>query len=549
MSYLVGNDLQNSSGAVIIVIAAFALFSTKVFAAGTPAGTAISNQANAAYRANNGQQMPPVASNVVVVVVQQVGAVNITPVTASRSTQINTLVDYPSTVTNSGNGVDNLLLTASSSLGFTVAMYRDANGNSVLDPGELAAGPVTQTGNLPADSTERIITRVTVPNNISLNGQTDILTVTATSAYEPTANAAGTYTTTIASAAMTFTKSVNITAPRGGDRVMYTIAYTNSGGSPATNVTVTDVLDGNLNYVTSSAVPVPSGVTGQTITWNLGAVAPSGSGSITFQADVVNNATPGIEIHNVAQVAYNDGVNLVNITSIENNFITVQSGGVVTVDFGPNRTGSGEAGDTLDYAFTVTNNGSLSETFTLSYVSNQNLVWTYYQDVNSNGQIDPGDAQTTSTGLLASGGQYNVVARTILAVAPANGTVDATTFRAASTTNPSNFETTTGTTTLYIPVMSLVKIADSPVPKPGREIRYQITYSNSGDGHALEFAVTDSIPPNTTYIPSSVKLNNVSKTDAADGDEVTVSGNLITVNVGTINPLASGFIEFRVLIN
>ena len=548
MSYLVGNNLQNRPWAALCIVV-LVLFSTEVFGAGTPAGTTISNQAHAAYRANNGQQMPLVSSNVVAVVVQQVGAVNITPVTASRSTQINTFVDYPSTVTNSGNGADNLLLAASSSHGFTVAMYRDANSNGVLDPGEISAGQITQTGNLAADSTERIITRMTVPNNISLNGQTDILTVTATSAYEPAANAVGTYTTTIASAAMTFTKSVNITAPRGGDRVTYTIAYTNSGASAASNVTVTDVLDNHLNYVTSSAVPVPSGISGQTITWNLGTVAPNGSGSITFQTDIVNNATPGIEIHNVAQVAYNDGPNLVNITSTENNFITVQSGGVVTIDFSPNRTGSGEPGDTLNYAFTATNNGGLAETFTLSFASNQNLVWTYYHDVNGNGQVDPGDVQTTSTGSLPSGGQYNVVARTILPVAPANGTVDATTFKAASTTNAGNFKTTTGTTTLYIPVMSLAKLADSPVPKPGREIRYQITYSNSGNGHALEFAVTDSIPANTTYIPSSVKLNNVSKTDAADGDEVTVVGSLITVNVGLVNPQTSGIIEFRVRIN
>ncbi|MEO8168415.1 MAG: hypothetical protein ABI623_09215, partial [bacterium] len=146
-------------------------------------------------------------------------------------------------------------------------------------------------------------------------------------------------------------------------------------------------------------------------------------------------------------------------------------------------------------------------------------------------------------------GQYKVVARTVLPVASSNGTIDATNFKAASTTNAGNFKTTVGTTTMYIPVMSLVKIADSPEPKPGREIRYQITYGNSGNGHALQFAVTDSIPTNTTYVPSTVKLNNVPKTDSADGDEVTVIGSLITVNVGLVYPQSSGIIEFRVRIN
>ncbi len=97
--------------------------------------------------------------------------------------------------------------------------------------------------------------------------------------------------------------------------------------------------------------------------------------------------------------------------------------------------------------------------------------------------------------------------------------------------------------------MNLTKIADSPEPKPGREIRYQITYGNNGGGHAIQFVVTDAIPANTTYIAQSVQHNTIPKTDEADGDEVTLSNGVITVNVGTVNPAASGVIEFRVRIN
>ena len=97
--------------------------------------------------------------------------------------------------------------------------------------------------------------------------------------------------------------------------------------------------------------------------------------------------------------------------------------------------------------------------------------------------------------------------------------------------------------------MSLVKVADAPVPKPGMEIKYTITYANSGGGHALQFAVTDSIPAHTTYIPQSVKLNGAAKTDESDGDEATVTGGMITIQMGTVNPQISGSIEFRVRIN
>jgi hypothetical protein len=70
-----------------------------------------------------------------------------------------------------------------------------------------------------------------------------------------------------------------------------------------------------------------------------------------------------------------------------------------------------------------------------------------------------------------------------------------------------------------------------------------------GGGYAIQFAVTDAIPANTTYIAESVRHNSAARTDAADADEVTVSGGDVTVNVGTVNPSASGVIEFRVRIN
>ncbi|MBI5474603.1 MAG: DUF11 domain-containing protein [Ignavibacteriae bacterium] len=534
---------------VALWVAVVLLTASNCFSAGTPAGTSIANQAHATYRANNGEPMPPVSSNVVSVIVQQLAAINITPPTATRTTQVNSSIDFPSTITNSGNGTDVILLAASTSLGFQTGIYRDANGNGVLDPGEISAGTISQTTSLAADSSMKAIIRVTVPNNITLNGQTDLLGFVGTSAFESTTKDTASYTTIISSASISFTKNVSNTLARGGDRVTYTLAYANPGSADATNVSVTDVLDNHLRYVTSSSVPPPISVTGQTIVWNLGTVAAGSNGAITFNVDVVNNAPPGTEIHNIAQMQYNDGPNVINLASTETNFITVQSGGIVSVDFSPNRTGSGEPGDTIDYAMTATNNGLLPEAFTLSASSNQNLPWVYYYDANGNGRIDSAEATTSATGMLASGGQYNVVARAILPVVPADGTIDVASFRAASTTNAGNVATATGTTTLRIPVMTLSKLADAPDPKPGRVIRYQITYANVGGGRAVQFAVTDAVPVNTSYMLQSVVHNGTPKTDEADGDEVTVSNNVVAVDVGSVSAGSSGVIEFRVRIN
>ena len=132
---------------------------------------------------------------------------------------------------------------------------------------------------------------------------------------------------------------------------------------------------------------------------------------------------------------------------------------------------------------------------------------------------------------------------------PADRTVDLTTFIVTSVTNPGNRKTVTGTSMINMPVMSVVKVASAPDPKPGKEITYTITYANNGSGRAFQFLVNDVIPANTTYVLQSVKLNNTLKTDEVDADEVAVVGNLIAVNVGTVMPHVTGTIEFRVQIH
>jgi hypothetical protein len=44
-------------------------------------------------------------------------------------------------------------------------------------------------------------------------------------------------------------------------------------------------------------------------------------------------------------------------------------------------------------------------------------------------------------------------------------------------------------------------------------------------------------------------LNGVLKTDAADADEVTVSGATITINLGTVGVGGSGTITYKVVVN
>lgn len=90
-------------------------------------------------------------------------------------------------------------------------------------------------------------------------------------------------------------------------------------------------------------------------------------------------------------------------------------------------------------------------------------------------------------------------------------------------------------------------------PVPGARINYRIDVNVAGSGTANAVVFTDAIPANTTYLASSLRLNNAALTDTADGDAgqfVTAPSSQVRVALGDLTS-ASGTqsIEFAVTIN
>lgn len=112
--------------------------------------------------------------------------------------------------------------------------------------------------------------------------------------------------------------------------------------------------------------------------------------------------------------------------------------------------------------------------------------------------------------------------------------------------------TNTGTFSLSsrtIANMVLTFLQSVTNPSPGDQVTYTLQYSNSGDGTSTNTLFTASAPLQTTYVGGSIKINGVSKTDAADADEVTVSGSSISINLGTVASGASGDFIYKVTVN
>jgi uncharacterized repeat protein (TIGR01451 family) len=535
------------AGMLLVVCLVLCCAGSRALAAGTPAGTIIANQATVVYDDDQGTQQAPIYANTLTFTVGQIAVINLSPASAAKSARLGSVVDYASRITNSGNGSDYFTFSTRSSLNLSLATYHDMNSNGLLDNDEYVAGEIFAVG-LVADGQISIITRLQIPDSVELDGLSDLLTVKSTSMFDTTRSATGQYTTRIESSALVVAKSVSNPTPASGSRVTYTISSSNTGHAPAAGIRVVDVLNPSLRYVAGSANPAPASVSGQTLTWDLAGIDGGAGAEITFEAEVAGGLQQGVVIHNSADVTWLDGAASLATTSSESSFITVASGGTGAVTIAPDRSGAGEPGDTIDQALTVANNGFAAERFDLRFESTRGLLWELRQDSDSNGRIDAGEPVVTTTGVVNAGGRFHLVARTTLPVVESDRTADSTVFRAIPQSNPTAAARAISVTEIGIPVMTLVKTTAQPVQRSGGEITYSISYTNDGSGRAYEFAVIDSIPARTVYVPGSIRVNAAPRTEAIDADGVDVTNGIVTVMLGTVMPASAGTIEFRVRI-
>ena len=537
----------------LLSIISFTVLINNAFAAGTPAGTVVSSRSKVVYTTASGVVSDTLYSNTVSFTVAQIAAVNRTPATNSATTSSDSVnVDYALTITNSGNGTDNFNLTKISSKGFSVTFYHDANGDGILEAGEIAAGAITSTGSLPEDSTYKIHGQDFCPHNPSLNGQSDTTTVTATSVFDNTKTANSTFITTVNTVNFSNIGSgltVNNASPSAGQNVMYTFTFTNNGAVPATGVSISDILTG-LTYVSSTTTSGTVNSSGNPVLFNVGTINPGGSVTVTITLAVPSGASMGTMYNNTMNVTYTAGSNTFTSSS---NTRSVTVGATHGVAISPASIASThESEDSIKYYFTLKNTGNVKDVLLMSYGSSQSLTWKFYKDVNNNGIYDINDTQLAVTDSVNFSDSLHVIAIAITPVVGTDLTQDVTTFTVTSKGDNTKFQSSIATTTIDIAVISLTKVV-APIGNepPGTQMTYTVVYNNTGHGHAYNFKIIDGAPDSTTYVPNSTTLNGVAMTDAADADAVTVTngGKTITVTIGTVPASATGTVAFKITVN
>jgi uncharacterized repeat protein (TIGR01451 family) len=287
-----------------ILLAAVAT-ATPAHAAGTPAGTVISNQATVSFTDVNGNPLSAV-SNIVTTTVSQVAAVTVDPDNGPVTVAPSATHYFAHTVTNGGNGDDTINLTAASAGGWTVALYNDVNGNGTYESGtdtlltDTNADGTPDSGLLAHDGAMHILVAVTVPAGTA-DGASDVTTVTGTSVFDNTKTDTATDTIDTTAPDVAVVKSV---APAGaqppGTTLTYTVVVTNNGTGAANAVVLTDPIPANTTYqagtITYNAAARTDGADADNADYNvtnagqvtvtIGTLGSGASVTVTFQVKI-----------------------------------------------------------------------------------------------------------------------------------------------------------------------------------------------------------------------------------------------------------------------
>ncbi|MFA6793145.1 MAG: hypothetical protein WCS29_04595, partial [Candidatus Neomarinimicrobiota bacterium] len=541
------------------------------FAAGTPAGTAITNFATGTYRDANGNALAPVTSNTVTTIVSQVAGVDISPASQSGNVLGGETVSFSLVVTNTGNGPDTYDLSKAiveTGGGVNTAeIYHDANGNGVLDAGETAVSTVSD---LAADATYHLI--VVITNVSGADESYATTTITATSQFNSSVSDAATLVSTVSLSVLSVTLTADNLTPTPGDVVTFTIYGENNGTALSKHVVITSPIGTNMTYVPGSMKIMSDVMTdaadadsadfnvssANAVTFHWGDAGPGASGYLYYQAVVNDDVPAGTLIANSATVNFNNAAGTPQSpVSANATGATLTVAQFYAVLVGVDKTLSADPGDDIFYAVTVQNLGNGPDIFNISYI-NSLTTWELYLDHNANGVIDNGDVLLEDTNLdgmpdIGTMAQFEIdylIAKATVPPGTNDGNVSTLVLKSTSAGDPAVFDEGQLTITVTAPVLSLNKaVSPSGNQPPGTILTYTVTILNSGTGMATVVVISDDIPTNTTFVPGSMKIGASSLTDASDADGGTFSGTTTTFELPQLGGGGSTTVSFQVVIN
>ncbi len=598
--------------AIVMVFGLFAAAAQQVFAAGTRAGTLLTSTATINYNDKNGSAMSAVNGSVSVYVAHR-PASTLNVGTSSGEAYDGGYIVYTMTVTNNGNGQDKFQFLANVTGG---ASYLDSIGwykNAGLTEALLGTNKnvlqdtVTNDGNATvyaklylkseADSTGSgylydknnivisFFTRSTANMTDTTYLNTDATGPRAVAAsFQNALSSTVERTTRVKQSKLTLSVTRGQAGYRPGATTGYNATVSNAGSGRAENVTITVTFDANQTFSSGTNW---SG-SGSSRSYNLGTVASNGGSSTTDSADSLfllmadlHSVLEGTTRTPTLSVTYNDSTNgkigrTRVIANSPQSFSVLfksflQQSDIAIVD----TTESADPGDTVTFAYTITNNSNGQDGFNVRYNTASQGTWStgrFWYEVTGagfSGSQDSlfasggGGADLNTTKLIAKGASITVYIR----MAVPSGLTTAITHirhhvnsRRDSVNIPTDYnlhgqvdpllpnivvtrskkihQATAGDT---VSTNSLASIM------PGDSVTIYVLIENTGDGEAKDVIIEDNIANNAnmTNVSNSAYLwDLVTGTEAANSDHVTIPNHPSTAGTlyGTIKKHTGGYV-------
>ncbi|MEH7750423.1 cell surface protein [Bacillus toyonensis] len=479
-------------------------------------------------------------------------------------------ISYTITLSNPGNVTSqNIIFTDILPDGTTFISGTLTNDSGTQQIGNPASG--IQIENINPSGTAIITLNVLVTNIPSINPISNFSSVQFAHVIDPSqpavsqTNVSNTVSTTINSAILTTQKSVDKSIISVGDTLTYTTTITNTGNTPATNITFTSAIPPSTTFIPDSVTINGIQQLGAqpALGVNIPNIAPGETVTVTFQVNVIS-VPPSSSIMGNDTILYSytvdpNGTPATTSTSTSTNIVTNPVlDAMITMIKSVDQT-LVTLGDTITYTTILTNNGNTNATnitFT-DLIPDGTTFITDSVTIDGITQIGLNPNTGITIGAIAPSSSISIAFQVTATSTPvqnpiANSATASYTFIAdpnAPIVSRNVTSNTTFTTINTATILSLKQV-DKSFSRIGDTLTYTVTLTNNGNSSAQNVIFTDTIPSGTTFIANTFSINGIPQSGAdpsngvnigpiTAGTTVNVSFQVNVISLPTENPIVN----------